>query len=81
MGFATSKAHKRETQGKFFDLLFFSKDFFKIFRFDFKNLSNNPDENLHENILRENKSRFSRKLLQNVEEVGGRRESQIWRKS
>ena len=36
MGFATSKAHKRETQGKYFDLLFFSKDFFKIFRFDLK---------------------------------------------
>ena len=35
MGFATSKAHKRETQGKYFDLLFFSKDFFKIFSEDF----------------------------------------------
>jgi hypothetical protein len=35
---------------------------------DFKNLSNNQDENLHENILRENKSRFSRKLLQKSRE-------------
>ena len=38
MGFATSKAHKRETQGKYFDLLFFSKDFFKIFSEDFSDL-------------------------------------------
>ena len=51
MGFATSKAHKRETQGKYFYLLFFSEDFFSE---DFKNLSNNQDENLHENILRKN---------------------------
>ena len=36
MGFATSKAHKRETQGKHFYLLFFSKDFIRIFSFDFK---------------------------------------------
>ena len=35
MGFATSKAHKRETQGKDFDL-YLRKDFIKIFSFDFK---------------------------------------------
>ena len=36
MGFATSKTHKRETQGKYFYLVFFSKDFIKIFSLDFK---------------------------------------------
>ncbi len=36
LGFATSKAHKRETQGKYFYLVFFSKDFIKIFSLDFK---------------------------------------------
>ena len=38
MGFATSKTHKRETQGKYFYLVFFSKDFIKIFSLDLKSL-------------------------------------------
>ena len=62
MGFATSKAHKRETQGKYFYLLS-QQGFYQDFQLGFKNLCNNPDENLHENILRENKAYFARASL------------------
>ena len=40
------------------------KDFIKIFSMDFKNLCNNPDENLHENILRKKLSLFRSFLAQ-----------------
>ena len=64
MGFATSKAHKRETQGKYFDLLFFSEDHIRIFRFDFKISAIIWMKIFAENMGRKIIRCFSRKLLQ-----------------
>jgi hypothetical protein len=52
MGFATSKAHKRETQGKYFDLLYFSEDHIKNFSEDFKISAIIRMKIFAENILR-----------------------------